>query len=432
MIDRIWQALYSLALDPVVDTISDPNSYGFRPKRSTQDAREQCFIALAKRNQAQWILEGDIAGCFDNISHQWLVKNTPMEKRILARWLKAGFMDKGCLYETKAGTPQGGLISPNLANIALNGLEKAILGKFTQRERSAKKINVVRYADDFIVTGLSEEILEREVKPTIVTFLKERGLSLSEEKTRITSIEKGFDFLGFNVRKYNGKLLIKPSKKSIKNVTQKIGETFKAHKTARTCNLIRLLNPIIRGWANYYRGSVSKKTFDKIDHVLWLQSWKWAKRRHPKKSKQWITNRYYTRKGNRSWILTGKDGDKEALLTIMAKTPIKRHVKIKGNANPYDLEWEAYFEKRWERQWLQKGRFRQRQLWVRQEGLCPACRQRLEFDDELDIHHLKPIANGGTDSLINLMLLHTVCHRQIHYFHGKEASPGELKRLILA
>jgi RNA-directed DNA polymerase len=324
------------------------------------------------------------------------------------------------------------LISPNLANIALNGLGKAILGKFTQRERSAKKINVVRYADDFIVTGLSKEVLEREVKPTIVTFMKERGLSLSEEKTHITPIEKGFDFLGFNVRKYNGKLLIKPSKKSLKNVAQKIGKTFNTNKTARTCNLIRLLNPIIRGWANYYQGSVSKEAFAKIDHVLWSQSWKWAKRRHPKKSKPWITHRYYTRKGNRNWILTGKDGDKEVLLSTMAKTPIKRHVKIKGNANPYDPDWEAYFEKRRENQWLQKGKYRQRELWIRQKGLCTACRQKLELDDEMDIHHRKSIVNGGTDSWDNLMLLHTVCHQQIHYFHGQEASPGASKRLILA
>ena len=205
---------------------------------------------------------------FDNIDHDWLIEHPPMDKRILKKWLKAGFLEDGRLHETPTGTPQGGNISPNLANVALNGLESAILGHFTCRQRKAMKLNVVRYADDFIVTGANPEVLEDEVKPAITAFLAERGLRLSEDKTRITPIEEGFDFLGFNIRKYRGKLLIKPTKDSIKHVTKKIRDTFKANLSAKTGNLIQQLNPLIRGWANYYRGSVASAAFAKIDRAI--------------------------------------------------------------------------------------------------------------------------------------------------------------------
>src|SRR5260221_12235990 len=214
---RAMQALYLLALDPVAETTADPNSYGFRPQRSTADAIEQCFCALGKQKSAQWILEGDIQGCFDAISHEWLLTHIPMEKAILKKWLKAGYMEKDVLHPTEEGTPQGGICSPVLANMTLNGLEKVLREQFPKPHRggSTEKINFVRFADDFIVTGKSKEVLENEVKPLVEQFMKERGLQLSQEKTLITHIEDGFDFLGQHLRKYNGKLLIKPSKKNI-------------------------------------------------------------------------------------------------------------------------------------------------------------------------------------------------------------------------
>ncbi|WP_269765130.1 reverse transcriptase domain-containing protein, partial [Burkholderia ubonensis] len=208
----------------IAETTADPNSYGFRPKRSTADAVEQCFNALAKRNSAQWVLEGDIRGCFDNISHDWLLANIPMDEAVLRKWLQAGFMDKGVLFPTEAGTPQGGIASPVLANMALDGLEDAVrsaLGS-SKTARQPAKAHVVRYADDFIVTGANQELLEQRVKPAIEVFLSARGLQLAPEKTLVTHIARGFDFLGQNVRKYGDKLLIKPARKSVQALLNKV------------------------------------------------------------------------------------------------------------------------------------------------------------------------------------------------------------------
>jgi RNA-directed DNA polymerase len=198
MRDRAMQALYLLALDPIAETTADANSYGFRKQRCTADAIAQCFIVLAKKHSPQWVLEGDIKSCFDGISHRWLLSHIPMDKKMLRQWLKAGFIDKHILYPTEAGTPQGGIASPVLANLVLDGLEKRLRERYpgnTRRSRRAQ-VNLVRYADDFIITGSSKELLEGEIRPLVEDFLQERGLELSNEKTRITHIENGFDFLG--------------------------------------------------------------------------------------------------------------------------------------------------------------------------------------------------------------------------------------------
>jgi len=237
MHDRAMQALYLLALEPVAETTADRNSFGFRPGRSTADARESCYIALGNKHRAQWVLEGDIKGCFDNISHQWLLANVCTDKVILQKWLKAGFVFQNKFFPTQAGTPQGGIISPTLANITLDGLD-ALLNTHFKSRRKAKanrpKVNLVRYADDFIITGCSKELLLEEVKPLVTEFLKERGLVLSLEKTRVTHIDEGFDFLGWNIRKYDGKLLIKPSRKNVQAFSDKIRETVKAHRQSKT------------------------------------------------------------------------------------------------------------------------------------------------------------------------------------------------------
>jgi RNA-directed DNA polymerase len=251
MKDRAMQALHLLALEPVSETLADHNSYGFRPERSTADAREQGFTVLSREASPQWILEGDIKGCFDNISHKWMLKNVPADKAILQKWLKAGYVYQGELFPTTAGTPQGGVISPTLANLTLDGLEKELREKFTGTTRNGKpnrhtaaknQVNFVRYADDFIITGKSKELLENEVKPLVENFLKERGLTLSAKKTKVTHIEEGFDFLGWNFRKFDGKMLIKPSTKNVKAFLRKIRELVKVNKNDQQEDLIGLLN----------------------------------------------------------------------------------------------------------------------------------------------------------------------------------------------
>jgi group II intron reverse transcriptase/maturase len=268
MKDRAQQALYLLALAPVVETTADKNSYGFRQQRSCADAMEQCFKALRSAN-TQWILEGDIKSCFDKISHDWLLAHVPMDRVILQKWLKSGYMEKHVLHDTTDGTPQGGIISPALANCALDGLERLLQEKYPTGKRlkslGGEKpcVNFVRYADDFVITSKSKELLEGEIKPLVEQFLQERGLELSPTKTVITHVEHGFDFLGQNVRRYpNGKLFIKPSKKNVGTFLKGIRRIIKDAHGVSAADLIDTLNPKIRGWANYHRHVVSKHTFD--------------------------------------------------------------------------------------------------------------------------------------------------------------------------
>jgi RNA-directed DNA polymerase len=272
---RAQQALYLLALEPVSESIADNQAYGFRPKRSCADAIEQCFKILASKNRAQWVLEGDIKACFDEISHDWLLRNIPMDKTMLSKWLKAGYMENGQLHSTSKGTPQGGIISPTLLTITLAGLEKALKAATTQQD----KVNLVTYADDFIITGATREVLEHTVKPIVENFIRERGLELSIEKTIITHINDGFDFLGFNIRKYKDKLLIKPAKKNVVAFLENIRTIIKKNATAKTEYLIHLLNPKLRGWTNYYKHAVSSETFAKVDHNIFQAIRTWAVRR---------------------------------------------------------------------------------------------------------------------------------------------------------
>ena len=342
MKDRAKQAVHVLALDPIAECLADPNSYGFRRERSTADAIEQCFIVLASRPRAQWVLEGDITACYDRISHEWLDNHVPMDKGILRKWLKSGYVERKTFHATEEGTPQGGIISPVLCNLTLDGLERLLNERFKRR-----KVNMVRYADDFVVTGDSKERLRDEVKPVIEAFLADRGLELSKEKTHIVRIEEGFDFLGQHVRKYNGKLVIKPAKKAVKGLLAKVGGILKRNVSSKTADVIRQLNPVIRGWANYHRHVCSKDTFSHVDWQVWRKVWRWAKRRHPNKRAGWIKDRYFPAHGGRQWVFTGVDeGGQEVRLVAAAATPIQRHVKVQGTANPYDPAYATYFAKR--------------------------------------------------------------------------------------
>lgn len=353
MKDRAMQALHLLALEPIAETTADPNSYGFRQHRSTTDAIEQCYIALGRKPSAQWVLEADIKGCFDAINHEWMLANIPMNKVVLQKWLKSGFIEQGKRYATEAGTPQGGIISPTLANITLDGMEKLLQSRLPTRMENGKiinpKINLIRYADDFVITGSSRKLLEEQVKPLIEIYLKERGLILSVEKTRITHIDEGFDFLGQHLRKYNGKMLIKPSKKNIKNFLDKIRETVKSNKTATQEQLIRLLNPIIRGWANYHRWVASSGSFSRAEHMIWETLWEWCKRRHPNKGLRWVKDRYFKTVGRNRWVFACKlESKAKKLLRLLMPTDIKirKHIKVRANLNPFDSSWKEYLDKR--------------------------------------------------------------------------------------
>ena len=423
MHDRAMQALYLLALDPIAETLGDPNSYGFRTERSTADAIEQCFIVLARKHSPQWILEGDIRACFDGISHEWLLAHIPMDQVMLQKWLKAGFMDKQVLYPKEAGVPQGGICSPVIANLALDGLERLLRAHYPSTTRRGKqaKVHLVKYADDFIISGSSLELLEEEVKPLVEQFLRERGLELSPEKTRITHIEDGFDFLGQNVRKYAGKFLIKPARKNVKAFLGKVRQIVKVNKQATTANLIAQLNPVIRGWANYHRHVVSKKTFYDVDNAIFNTLWSWAKRRHPNKSRRWVADKYFQPRNGRTWTFVGTSVDRkgkpyELTLIRAGNTPIQRHVKVKGEANPYDPQWEVYFEKRLGVKMAHqlKGRRQLLYLWQQQDGLCPICRQTITRLTGWHNHHIVWRTYGGSDTAENRVLLHPNCHRQVH------------------
>ena len=342
--------------------------------------------------------------------------------------MKAGYIEKRQLFPTEAGTPQGGIISPVLANLALDGLEAELYEKvgkpwMIKGVRIYPKINYVRYADDFVVTGVTKEILEQEVKPLIEEFMGIRGLMLSPEKTKITHIDEGFDFLGQNVRKYNDKLLIKPSKKNIKTFLGKVRTTIKGNKTAEQENLIGLLNPMIRGWANYHQHVVSKKIFSYSDSEIWKTLWQWASRRHPNKSKVWIKERYWKRIGMRNWVFAAKTEDilpnGKPILSILRKAadvPIRRHVPIKLEANPFDPQWEEYFEERESAKLLNTfgGRNKLTSLWKSQRSICPICSQPITKDSGWNNHHIIRKVDGGGDEMANLVMVHPNCHRQIH------------------
>ncbi len=419
MKDRAMQALYKLALEPVAETRADRNSFGFRPGRSTADAAEQCFTILAKQKSPKWVLEVDIKGFFDNLSHDWILKHLPMNKGILRKWLKAGFMEKGRLFPTEAGTPQGGICSPAIGNMALDGLETLLKKHFKNR-----KVNMVRYADDIVVTGHSREFLEEHVKPRIEAFMAERGLSLSPEKTRITHIRDGFNFLGWNFRKYGKeeKLLQTPAKANRAAFRSRISDLVKSNKAARQEDLIHILNPVIRGWANYHQHAVAKKTFASMDHAIWKNLWQWAKRRHPKKGLKWIREKYFPSINGRQWVFACRNikGAKWVTLIKTCDTRINRHTKIKGEANPFDPAWTPYFEKRLGQQMVgaEKGKKKLLNHWRKQNGLCPRCEQPITRETGWLLHHIVSLIKGGLNTFGNRVLIHPNCHGQVHSQDG--------------
>lgn len=423
MLDRAMQALHLLGLEPVAETTSDPNSYGFRRNRSTADAMGQIFVCTSRKASAQWVLEADIEGCFDHINHEWLVRHVPMNKTILRKWLKAGVVHQGRLSPTEEGTPQGGIISPTLANMALNGLEGGLIehlgARFGRSKIKGLKVNVIRYADDFVVTGSSRELLESEIRPWIEAFLAQRGLRLSLEKTKVVYMDEGFDFLGWNFRKYKGKLLIKPSKKNVKAFYSKVRGILKTHISVKQEDLIAKLNPVLRGWAQYHQPVVAKEAFSRMDSLIYWRLMRWSRRRHPNKSRSWCKSRYRQRIKERDEFaatVRAEGGSRTWKLLKLADTEIVRHEKIKGEYNPFDPAWEVYGEKLRTKRMLKSMSYQYEtsMLFIKQDGRCALCAEPLDYEGGWHDHHIVRKVDGGSDAMSNRVLLHPVCHTRLH------------------
>ena len=345
MIDRAMQALYTLALAPVAETTADRNSYGFREGRGCADAMAAIFNALSKPNSATWVFEADIDGCYDNISKQWLVGTIPMDREILRKWLEAGYVEDGQWYPTYKGTPQGGIISPIIANMTLDGMEHAVLQAVPRRSR----VNFIRYAGDFVVTGKSKRLLETMVKPAIERFLEQRGLRLSPEKTKITYIKDGFGFLGQDIRKFGTKLIITPSKEGFVALIRTLGSLIRRHTSAPMDVLITKLNQMLRGWANYHRHVAASVAFRRVDNYVYHELWRMLHRRHDNKSTGWLSRHYWSatgRRGECAVLKKQKTGNRLFRVLRVCSLKIVRHIKIKADANPYLAEYASYF---WQR-----------------------------------------------------------------------------------
>ena len=354
MFDRCVQALYKLALEPIAEVTADKNSYGFRAKRSTQDAMKQIWLRTCKKDGREWILEADIKGCFDNISHQWIYDNIPLDNRLLKQWLKSGFIKDDTLFPTESGTPQGGIISPILANMVLDGIEE-IVQKYNKVHTKSKnfkvisrwhiRFNFVRFADDFVVIGENPKLL-RKLQKDIEKFLAIRGLELSKEKTHITNIRDGFDFLGFNFRKYpNDKVIVKPTNDGIKSFKSKIKEIFHQYRSSPLELLINKLNPLIRGWGYYYRFVNSKVIFSTLDQYIWYKSCNWVKRLHQRREIIKYCKRYFKPFSETYTSKTLSIGQKRVFL--LSIIPVLEHIKIVSTANPFNKDDDEYFTKRY-------------------------------------------------------------------------------------
>ncbi len=423
VVDRCLQAMVKNALEPAWEAKFEGTSYGFRPGRSCQDAIGRIYDLARPNKTKKWVLDADIRGAFDNISHEYLLKiiGPVPGKELIKQWLKAGYVEHGAFHATEQGTPQGGVISPLLANIALHGMEEAIGVKHNAQGHIKGTRAVIRYADDFVCFCESKEDAEH-VQRILVEWLKERGLCLSEEKTRIVHLTEGFDFLGFNVRHYPApktsrtgwKLLIKPSTASVQAIRKKLKELWVKGKGTNVQGILARLNPIIRGWANYFRTVVASEIFHELDRWMFYRADRYAKWQHPKKPKHWRQQKYWGRLNlDRSdrWVF----GDKATggYLLKFGWFPIERHILVKGTASPDDPELKGY----WEQRQAAKAKdltFSKQKLVKRQHGRCPQCGETLFNDEELHIHHLLACSQGGKNSYSNLVLVHLFCHQQIH------------------
>lgn len=438
IVDRCLQAIVKNSLEPAYEAHFEGTSYGFRPGRSSHDALGKIYLIARPNKNKKWVLEVDYEGCFDNIAHEPLMKaigNFPGRK-LIHQWLKAGYVDNGTFHDSDKGTPQGGIISPLLANIALHGMEEALTvyktlknGKrrntkegvsYSERGTSNGKRQMVRYADDYVVFCETKEDAE-ECHKILTDWSKERGLSLSKEKTRITHLSEGFNFLGFNIRQYKvnntktgWKLLIKPSAEKLQEIRRELKQKWLKLKGQSVGAIIKELNPYIRGTANYLRPMVSSEAFSGLDNYIFQREKRYANRMHPGKNNEWKKKRYWgnldlDREDN--WMFGDKKSGKHIIKYSHFK--IERHVMVTGISSPDDPTLKEYWENRTREKARELTPSRQK-VAKRQDFKCRTCGQTLFNDEELHLHHKKPKSVGGKDTYSNLELVHLYCHQQIH------------------
>lgn len=412
--DRAVQALLAIALLPISECRADLRSFGFRPFRSTKDAIQYIYLLSSRnKNPYLWVLEGDIEKCFDSICHRWLLDNVPLPKHLLQETLKSGVLDGPELYFSDFGTPQGGIISPILSNYALDGLENIL----------PEGCKLVRYADDFVIMSHSQEALVNEVMPKLIEFLEERGLKLKESKTKIIHLDEGFDFLGFNFRRYKSynkdgsikfKLLVIPAKKKISRIKNKIRLIFIDRTIGKPIDLIRKLNPILRGWSNYYSCVVSSRTFNYVSSYVWIHLWKWIRKLHPTRNATWLVEKYFRTYGKRNWVFVGKNESGNLIkLFYISGVNIVRHQMCKLEMNVFTME-DSELGKVYNKK-ITGLTILQSKLLNKQKGLCPVCESPLINEDALEVHHILSRKLGGKTVIKNLIILHKFCHYQVTY-----------------
>ncbi len=455
--DRVIQNVVKTVIEPRAEAEFESNSYGFRPAISAQDAINDIWNCTSQR--PKWCLDADIKGCFGNIDHEFLLSKIDKDwQPLIKKWLKAGYIDDGHLHPTESGTPQGGIISPLLANIVLDKLETDLIAAIREIKGWKTKVRrgqlrVIRYADDFVVLHHEKEVIEK-AKELIQKWLNERGLELLEEKTKIVHTTEGFDFLGFNIRHYQNNrikgnykkalletedgrkrvekeivLQITPAKDKVQKHKEHIAEIIGRMKSASQDELIRRLNPAISGWANYYRYVLSSPVYTELDNYLWSKLWRWACRRHLKKRKDWVKERYFTFSRNRSWNFTTKYS--KIQWHAHAKAPTGSYVKVQANKSYYDGD-TPYWAKRLNKGYGNISPSKAKML-KKQDGKCPVCNGEFRNEDLIEAHHIKARVNDGEDKYFNLALLHRHCHDQLHAVDtnsvNKEKNKGLLGRI---
>jgi RNA-directed DNA polymerase len=433
--DRVLQAVVKNALEPTWEARFEARSYGFRPGRSVQDAIAYSHRRLSGEHGHRWILDADIQGAFDHISHNHLLKtlgNIP-GKALIQQWLKAGYLAQGSFYPTNAGVPQGGVISPLLMNIALHGLADLLapyhnctiyqrIPKGRKRVRTEERLSprygYCRYADDLLITAKTQADIEAIV-PVVKTWLQQRGLQFNPEKTRIVQIEQGLDFLGFHIQKWKHKCLARPQKEKTLAFLNKIRQWLKYHRHSSPEDVIRYLNPVLRGWAQFYCHGSSSRVFRYVDCEVWKALWRWACKRHPRKGKWWIARKYFNPKVDWRFktIAQNRQGNPVNLrLFRLGDIPISCHILVAGTASPDDPSLTSYWEQRRTR--YGKKRFargsKHATIATKQEWKCPLCGEHLLNEETYQMHHIIPVKEGGTDAVENLQLLHTACHLDLH------------------
>jgi RNA-directed DNA polymerase len=454
LMDRCHQGRVRNALEPEWEARFEPRSYGFRPGRSCADAIGALYITLnGPRAQRVWVLDADLSAAFDTITHSRLLDalGSFPAKDMIERWLTAGVIEGGEFAPTEEGSPQGGVISPLLMNLALHGLEEAAGVRYLTAGRTVRDSPVmVRYADDLTVCCHSQRQAE-QVKARLAEWLAPRGLVFNEDKTRIVHLTEGFDFLGFNVRRYrNGKLLIKPSTDAVRRIRKRLADEIRSLRGSNAMALVARLNPIIRGWAAYYRGVVSSKVFAALDNYLWQLTYKWAKHSHPNKPKKWIVRRYFGRFNrfrNDRWVFGARDhalndrGD-IVYLTKFSWTRIVRHQLVAGKASPDDPNLTQYWAARRRKVLAPLDSYNLRLL-TEQHGHCPLCGDYLLTPDQppqsphewerwwlsivkraIAADYLTHHGRGGAPDGNRTRLVHTSCHRSLRAARGMRPAPA--------